>query len=197
MTLAIIFVGIQMCLLFNLKLISGFKYGDNCKDVYIDLGCNSGVQIRKLYEHSRFDLNISTMLQLFDTHFGVGVNRKSVCSFCFEPNPLHRLKLQEMEAVYATHDIRFTHFEYAVSTKNTTLKLFRQNNHYDFAALLIKDSTQFPSKQIDSHTVDVNVINFIEFLQVHIVNRKLPDGETTGNSEYICVNMYYLNTLYT
>ena len=154
-------------------------HGDDCANVYIDLGCNTGVQIRKLYEYVRFDKNVSTMMQLFEEQFGT-TNRNSVCSFCFEPNPVHFLKLREMEAVYATHGIRFKHFDYAVSTKNTTLKLFRQNNPFDFAAVLIKDMSHFPPEQLNTHMVNVKVINIIEFLQVHIMKRRLPAGVAKG-----------------
>ena len=53
---------------------------DGCLHVFIDLGANRGLQIRKLYEPTHFPL--SPVLKLFDRFFGKPDNRKlqEICS---------------------------------------------------------------------------------------------------------------------
>lgn len=183
---------INIILVYIIQLINSFSYGDHCKHIYIDLGCNKGVQIRKLYEPNKFDKNIAHIMKIFDETFGkydeILNNRRDICTFSFEPNPLHILTLKELEAVYNSIGIRYKHFQYAVSTTNTTLKLIRQNNPYDFAAVLIKNKTLFETSNgknnkiiiNNNNTINVKVINFLEFLTNHILNRILNNNELNG-----------------
>ena len=62
---------------------------DGCYHVYLDVGTNVGIQIRKLYEPEKYpDAKIH---RIFDEHF----KRKNVtstghiCAIGFEPNPRH------------------------------------------------------------------------------------------------------------
>lgn len=67
---------------------------DGCYHVYLDVGSNIGVQVRKLFQPELYpDATIST---LFDANFGEDrVRRKDfVCSVGFEPNPHHTKILQ-------------------------------------------------------------------------------------------------------
>jgi len=163
------------------------RYGDNCKHVFLDLGCNKGIQIRKLFEPNKFDKLKAAIMPQFDQYFGLD-DRKDVCAFSFEPNPLHILSLRELEAVYNSIGIRHKHFAAAVSTKNATLQLIRPNNDYDFAAVLVKNKTLFETSRgrlnkvmvTDKNSIPVPVIDFVEFFQRNIASRRMDNGEPLG-----------------
>ena len=65
-----------------------------CRAVYLDVGTNRGVQIRKLYQPLLFP-NASA-LQQFATEFR-GIDRCDVCTIGFEPNPRQWPHLQHMQ----------------------------------------------------------------------------------------------------
>ena len=74
----------------------------DCEHVYLDVGTNIGVQIRKVYEPHKYrqadsEGNYATALQLFDKHFGPSP-RCSVCSIGFEPNRNHAERLDTLQA---------------------------------------------------------------------------------------------------
>ena len=73
---------------------SGAKFLDNCQYIYIDMGTNIGVQIRKLYEPFLYPK--AQVLPLFQEVFGNHPNE--VCSIGFEANPLHDSYLKEFES---------------------------------------------------------------------------------------------------
>ena len=70
------------------------KHG--CQHAYIDIGTNKGMQIRKLYEPSRYAS--SNVLPNFDAAFGPSAaQRCGVCTIGVEPNPMHFARLRELE----------------------------------------------------------------------------------------------------
>ena len=97
-------------------LIRDFK----CHSVYLDVGSNIGVQIRKLYEpqaYNRVDPELSRLSQTFfkqhkdlkevakhtpqvlpiyDEYFG-SAPRCNVCAIGIEPNPRHASRLESMQ----------------------------------------------------------------------------------------------------
>ena len=64
-----------------------------CEHVYLDVGSNIGVQIRKLFEPQKYPG--AAVHQLFESSFGAasGGSRCRVCAIGFEPNPRHRTRL--------------------------------------------------------------------------------------------------------
>ena len=73
---------------------------DGCLHVFLDLGSNRGVQIRKLYQPYLFPG--AGVLQIFDRYFGPFAERNlsEVCAVGFEPNPRHESLLKETESAY-------------------------------------------------------------------------------------------------
>lgn len=73
---------------------------DGCRHVYLDMGTNTGVQIRKLYQPHLFPN--ASVLPIFDKFFGPSAKRdpKSICSVGFEPNVLHNEALIQLENQY-------------------------------------------------------------------------------------------------
>ena len=67
----------------------------NCKEFYVDLGTNIGVQIRKLYEAEKYP--DASILPLFDQYFGNSQARRNnldLCAIGFEMNPGHTKRLK-------------------------------------------------------------------------------------------------------
>ena len=67
---------------------------DGCYHVYLDVGTNVGIQIRKLYEPEKYPN--ASIHKFFDEHFkrnNVSSSRH-ICAIGFEPNPRHVSILQ-------------------------------------------------------------------------------------------------------
>ena len=79
---------------------------DGCLHVFLDLGSNRGLQIRKLYEPHVFPL--APILPLYERYFGPVEERKlqEICSVAFEPNSRHAQHLRDLAASYATCGIK-------------------------------------------------------------------------------------------
>ncbi len=73
---------------------------DGCYHVYLDVGSNIGIQVRKLFEPKLYP--DSPIFPLFDKYFGpLDENRaKMVCAVGFEPNPRHTLHLKNIELAH-------------------------------------------------------------------------------------------------
>ena len=79
---------------------------DGCYHVYIDVGTNIGVQIRKLFEPQKYPK--AYVNPIFDSMFGNITERlkssqdggNMVCAIGFEPNSHHTTYLKEMESSY-------------------------------------------------------------------------------------------------
>jgi len=92
---------------------------DGCLHVFVDLGSNRGLQIRKLYESHLFPL--APILPLYEKYFGAPETRnlQELCTVAFEPNPQHTEHLQSLAANYSTCGIRVVAFtETGVSEKD-------------------------------------------------------------------------------
>jgi len=79
--------------------INSFGPLDGCYYVYLDVGSNVGVQVRKLFEPHLYPN--ATFLDVFNKEFGpVEERKKHVCAVGFEPNPHHTNKLSDIEKSY-------------------------------------------------------------------------------------------------
>ena len=74
---------------------------DHCYHVYLDVGSNVGIQIRKLYEPHLFTDPIPPVEECFTRMFGSPEERnmKEICTFGFEPNPAHKEGLMVYQLV--------------------------------------------------------------------------------------------------
>lgn len=80
---------------------------DGCARVYVDVGTNVGVQIRKLFEADKY--RGAMVLGYFNVLFGNGTSRATdgaLCAFGFEPNPLMTPRLRQLEESYAAQGWR-------------------------------------------------------------------------------------------
>ena len=77
----------------SLQQIEDLLSSSQCQDIYMDVGTNIGVQIRKMYEPHHY--TGANMLVHFDKLFGP-TPRCGVCTIGLEPNPRHSAKLHSL-----------------------------------------------------------------------------------------------------
>jgi len=76
----------------------------SCTSIFLDVGSNMGVQVRKLFEPELYP--DALFLKEFDTAFGSAAKRRApatqsgLCALGLEPNPEHTDRLQAIERAY-------------------------------------------------------------------------------------------------
>jgi hypothetical protein len=90
-----------------------------CEHVYMDMGTNIGVQIRKVYEPRKCPG--AAALPLFDKYFGPG-SRCNVCTIGFEPNPSHTERLITLQRRYRAAGAGVLIFRGAAGTQTGVLQ---------------------------------------------------------------------------
>jgi hypothetical protein len=94
-----------------------------CKHLYIDMGSNIGVQMRKVYQPSGYPG--AKVEPTFSRFFGSNNNRKDVCTIGFEANLHHTSRLLELQYNYRNASYPCVIFtETAVSNKIGTVEFF-------------------------------------------------------------------------
>ena len=85
---------------------------DGCYHVYLDVGSNIGIQVRKLFEPGLYP--DAPVLKVFDDHFGPveykGRRQDTVCAVGFEPNPRHTPVLKTIEEAHKSCGWRTTFY---------------------------------------------------------------------------------------
>ncbi|CAF2068869.1 unnamed protein product [Rotaria magnacalcarata] len=141
---------------------------DGCRDVYIDIGTNIGIQIRKLYEPNLYPN--APVLPLFKTVFGH--NLTEVCSIGFEANPLHDNYLKEFENYCLKKHWRVKIFKStAVSIIEKNISFYTEpgnevNNQW--GASLLAGNGRKP--------IIVPSIDIVSWIKRTVLNRKIPPG---------------------
>jgi hypothetical protein len=106
--------------------------GRGCEHVYLDVGTNIGVQLRKLYEPHRY--KDAPVLGIFKDMFGAARQRCGVCSVGIEPNPRHGDRLDEVQRQLTSIGARVAILKAAASdaegttTLNTGIDDFKWND---------------------------------------------------------------------
>merc|ERR1712168_571165 len=166
---------------------------DGCLHVFLDLGSNRGLQIRKLYEPHLFPL--APILPLYTKYFGEPEDRKNqeICSVAFEPNPKHAEHLQGLAESYSTCGIKVLVFNNTgVGHRDTTSSFAPFNTllghevGQDASARLIHDDESVEAF-METHFHEgvqvetVQVVRFAKFITDVVAKRKLPTsaGVTT------------------
>ena len=145
-----------------------------CSTVYLDVGSNIGVQVKKLFEPERYEhiktsrqkkVILNAVLKLYEEAFGLPSQRtqknSGLCAIGFEPNPRHHQLLNDLEKIYNKKGWKVHFFPYAVSIKNTFVTLYsNERNQLDVAASLFK--TTNIKKQFT-----VKVISLSDFIEIY------------------------------
>ncbi|KAF8056741.1 glutamate--tRNA ligase [Scenedesmus sp. PABB004] len=96
----------------------------NCSQgVYVDVGSNVGVQIRKLFSPQLFPG--AAALPVFSEYFGE--HREGVCAVGFEPNPAHAAYLSELNAHFQRRGRQAFIFQVAAAHTRGTAKMFHDS----------------------------------------------------------------------
>eukprot|EP01038_Epipyxis_sp_PR26KG_P018495 gene18495-26097_t len=102
-----------------------------CKHIYLDMGTNIGIQIRKLYEPHYFKR--SPIRWHFEDIFNSDI-RTNICTIGFEPNSLHTSRLLGLQNAYLAANFPLVIFtNTAVGATNGTITFFHspgQAKHY-------------------------------------------------------------------
>lgn len=91
-----------------------------CDSIYLDVGSNIGVQIRKLFEPELYPN--ASVLKLFDESYGAFYDRRlKVCALGMEPHPGLQDRLQNLESAYMRNGWKVHFYPYAASDKEGTV----------------------------------------------------------------------------
>ena len=91
-----------------------------CRFIYVDLGSNIGLQLKKLYEPAVCPT--APVQRIFSHHFLQG--RRGVCSLAVEPNPDHAHKLRGLCERYSTNGSHVQVLEAAAAATEGTANFF-------------------------------------------------------------------------
>lgn len=151
-----------------------------CKHIYLDLGSNIGVQIRKLAEPDKYPN--ASVVPIFDRYFGS--RPCDVCAIGMEPNPHHRERLAELQLELQQAGFGALMLFAAASDNdaNLTLRFSKDSNRSD---LEIAASTKFvdswPSRRLKlmlQNTVQLTMPAVSVAQLISLVRRLLPrDGK--------------------
>ena len=166
---------------------------DGCYHVYLDVGSNIGVQIRKLYEPEKYPN--AKVHSVFNTQFGPVNLRKrkvseSICAVGFEPNNHHTKYLKEIEESYNKCNWRVKFFtETAVSDHNGETQFYTDEDVQNLewgGGILPPDVNSIAvgsSKGKNKFPMNVTLVRLSEFLKNVVGGRKIPniDSESPPN----------------
>jgi len=176
------------------------KETDGCRYVYLDLGTNLGVQIRKVYEPELY-FN-SSILRHFEKYFP-RETRPEVCSIGFEPNPNHGKRLDELEDRYAAMGWRAKIKRLALSNRDSEAGVEfwadPQDGGREWGARLggpvpvnqnkkvaeeikkgNKKAQKAWEKKVEANKkakVTVPLLDFVTWFEREVVGREIPPGE--------------------
>jgi len=139
----------------------------NASYLYLDIGSNIGVQVRKLFEpekyphrhhHHNHTHKHARAVQIFEKDYWDAVPRASnVCALGMEPNPHLWPRLQALEEAYNQRGFRTHFYRFAAWTEEGTMDFHADPGaeHHDWGAHLRLSSND---------TVKVRTVDLIAFL---------------------------------
>jgi hypothetical protein len=161
----------------------------NCSSgIYLDVGSNVGVQIRKLYAPEKF--KNANVLPIFDEYFGE--DRSNVCSIGFEPNVAHTAYLKELNAHFERQrNQAIVLYEHAVSTHFGNATFYRdldsnETSHEWGATLAVLSRDKIKKSKTRTTVQLVNLPAVFESLVLPIIAE---EEERTGKALKILMKM--------
>ena len=160
---------------------------DGCYHVYLDVGSNIGIQVRKLYEPKLYpEAYVHT---IFDSHFGAIEERfhednQKVCAVGFEPNPHHTEYLKEVESSYKKCGWRVKFFtETAVSDHNGVTQFYTDEALKNLewgGGILPPDINNIALHTVNGTKIknssNVMLLRLSDFLKNVVGTRKIPES---------------------
>ena len=171
----------------NKKTISGKGKNmlDGCYHVYLDVGSNIGVQVRKLYEPDLYPE--ADVHGIFNSQFGPieerALDRKIICAVGFEPNPHHTEYLKQVESSYKKCGWNVRFFTQSAVSDHNGITQFYSDEAYDYlewgGGILAPDVNNIAIEP-KRHNHNVTLIRLSEFLKDVVATRKLPKVQREG-----------------
>lgn len=144
--------------------ISPWNMGDGFRHIYLDLGTNIGVQIRKLYEPELYPN--AGVHEFFDEWFEkVGDRKNTVCAYGFEPDPSHSQRLKEIEAVYRSRGFCVRIFtQTAIGTRDTMVTLYQDKDikHQRWSSSVVMSRNMDLSSRSSYNVNSINASRLVE-----------------------------------
>jgi len=165
---------------------------DGCVYLYLDMGTNIGVQIRKLFEHQKFpDAAINEIFQKYffsNNNTDIDNLESQICAVGWEPNPLHTAYLRELERSYHRCGYRVTIFTgTGVGVKQDNLTFASVDTDpvaYSYFPMQVAShfTTEEEMKENnyyrESQTTTVPVIRIADFINKVVATRALPENKS-------------------
>jgi FkbM family methyltransferase len=144
------------------------KLADDCYHIFLDVGSNIGVHNRFLFEPHLYPESQSA--SHFQAELGAFDNR-DMCAFAFEPNPVHKHRLEKLAESYQAMGWRLYIFNAGVSNINGALSFY----HYDTKGLHNEwGFSAVPDPNRPARAEVVPIVRLADFIRQHIQGRKLP-----------------------
>ncbi|XP_052818534.1 uncharacterized protein LOC128244582 [Mya arenaria] len=138
-----------------------------CRYVFLDLGSNKGVQVRKLFEPNLYPN--ASIIPVFDRVFGnISERQRYVCAFGFEANPRHMKRLIFIEKSYKNKGFQVDFYHLAVSDRdNDRVTIFSETNFdLDWGAGILDQAINNKANMTKYKVHTVDIVRFI----VEIIN---------------------------
>jgi FkbM family methyltransferase len=146
----------------------------DCKKVFLDLGANIGVNVRKLFEPKKY---LGDQLEpYFQRHFGgpgwrrAPAEKNHLCALGFEPNPQHMPRLKEIEKAYKKNGWRAHFYNYAIWREEGQMT-FNNTAIRDSGADLTAEGAHLNMREVSAEVVEdgaaiskVRTVNFADFV---------------------------------
>jgi hypothetical protein len=165
---------------------------DGCYHVYLDVGSNLGIQVRKLFEPFKYPK--AKIQKYFDIVYGnetvrneqLEGNDSYMCAVGFEPNSKLSSYLKEVESAYHKCGWRVKFLtETAVSDHYESAQFYTDGEYhkYEWGGGILPNSVVRTAKQdsINGNYAKVNVIRLSDFLKHVVGKRRIPKIANTSS----------------
>jgi hypothetical protein len=141
---------------YQIKLFHSYLENGTCDHLYLDIGTNTGVQLRKLYQPESFPH--APVIPLFDEVFGDKSHRRRVCAIGFEPNPNQNSRLDSVQTIYRRAGFPVVIFTETAVSVVKGVSSFYFNGKNDLGASLLN----WRNSKVSSSVGTINIDSFIK-----------------------------------
>jgi len=164
---------------------------DGCYHVYLDVGSNVGVQVRKLFQPQQYPN--APILPLFDKEFGKAETRKErVCAVGFEPNPHHTEVLSGIEKSYHSCGWRaWMMTETGVSNRSGYAQFYSDGAmaHKEWGGGILSPDVNNIALESQKSAKPIKLVRLSQFLLETVGRRKLPPSPKGEGPPRVLIKM--------
>ena len=135
----------------------------SCRHVYLDLGCNKGVQVRKLFQPWLYP-GAAIIPYFYKVFGGVAKRRRDVCAFGFEANPRHMDRLNYISRAFRDKGLAVMFYNYAISnTSKGTVTIYSETNFdVDWGAGILDVAIQDKQNMTQYAVPNIDIVQFMK-----------------------------------